>query len=171
MYVEDMIRRTAVGPTAKGAAAIVVIAALLAGLTGCDGVSAGGAGYATASTKPADVTGVWVNNNATLNLKADGTFVLTDVPEYTSFISTRSWKSGDLPTRSDAGQWSVESDVVRLDSQEGGGADKIYYGGQGSELTLEYGLDLGSNDPRCFEFVRKDSHLTARRPDRCFIQP
>jgi hypothetical protein len=87
----------------------VVILALGVGLTGC-------------SVEPpteAELVGTWVHGDTVLALLEDGTFTLTDAPDYTLFTVSESWRDSAGETRDAFGEWSVEPDAVRLDNRAG----------------------------------------------------
>jgi hypothetical protein len=138
----------------------VVMLSLAVALTGC-------------SVQPptkAELVGTWVHGDTVLVLLEDGTFTLTDAPDYTLFTVSESWRESAGETRDGFGEWSVEPDAVRLDNQAG----SEYYGEKlffGSEGVLLFGLDMGSDLPRCFELVRKDSDLLPKGPEDCFLSP
>lgn len=113
-----------------------------------------------------DLIGAWVNGKTLLVVHSDGTFDLENAPAYGRVGQTEQWRdrAADL-TWNETGEWNIEFDAIRISGQ------KFYYQYIASELTLEIGLDMGSDDPRCFELVRKDSSLTARGPEDCFIRP
>ena len=90
-----------------------------------------------------DLIGTWVNGSTRLVLEADATFSLVGAPSYTAVGQGDTWMAGDGATRDETGEWSIEPDGVRLDGE------KLYFGEVESESTLEWGLDLGSDDPRC----------------------
>lgn len=117
-----------------------------------------------------NIAGVWVNRSARIDLKADGTFTMTDVPRYTDFTTDQNWRNGDKPTRDGVAEWSIESDAVRLMVKNGNG-EKLFFDSAGGERVLAFGLQLGSDDPRCFQFVKAGSTTDPLRPDDCFIRP
>ena len=111
-----------------------------------------------------DVSGTWRNGDTVLVLNADGTYTLADAPAYTAVGEGNRWANGADPTRDETGSWSVEPDAVRL------AGDKLYFEYSGSELLIEWGLDLGSDDPRCYQLVRQASSLVPLGPEDCHIR-
>ena len=135
-------------------AQIVVLGAVLAG---CSPVER------TAPTTE-DLVGVWVNGDTQLVLAEDGTFTLSDAPASTQVGLGDQWRDGASPVWGETGEWNLESDAVRIRGP------KLYYEYRDSELILEFGLDLGSDNPRCFQLVREGSSLEALGPEECSIR-
>ena len=108
--------------------------------------------------------GTWVNGETVLVLNADATFTLVGAPVYTAVGEGEKWPNGADPTRDESGDWGVEPDAVRLIGE------KLYFNHSGSELVLEWGLDLGSDDPRCYQLVREASSLIPLGPEDCHIR-
>lgn len=132
---------------------------LLAAMTGC----------VREPATEADLVGSWINGETVLALSADGTFTLNNAPSYTLFTISDTWAGGNTTTRDGFGDWSIEADAVRLSNQTPPGyGEKIYVG---SSNVLYFGLDLGSDSPRCFELVKEGSRATPKGPEDCFLRP
>ena len=134
-------------------------------------VALAGCSFLATPPKPTvqNLSGKWVNGAASIDLSKNGTFTMTDVPDYTSFLTSQDWRKGDKPTHNQTGIWTIESDAVGITAN--GDGDKLFFANDGSERILEFGLQLGSDDPRCFEFVKVGSHHKPLRPKNCYIQP
>jgi hypothetical protein len=127
------------------------------------------AGCAVQPPTEAEMVGTWVHGDTVLVLSEDGTFTLTDAPDYTLFTETDPWWESDGATRDGYGDWSLEADAVRLDNEVGSGyGEKLFYGSEG---VLVFGLEMGSSLPRCYELVREDSDLIPKGPEDCFLSP
>jgi hypothetical protein len=107
--------------------------------------------------------GTWVHGDTVLVLKEDQTFTLTDAPLYTGVLQ-EPWTDGTTITRDKQGSWALELDAVRL------GNEKLFFDYESSEIVLSWGLELGSDDPRCFELARENSTRTPRGPEQCFLR-
>ena len=142
----------------RGIVLSLQVAVLSALLVGC---------FPTARPAPTgeDVVGTWANGDTQLVIAANGTFTLTNAPFYAQVGKGDKWGEGPSPVWDDSGPWGLESDSVRINGQ------KLFYDYVDSELILEFGLDLGSADPRCFRLVREGSGLDALGPEDCFIRP
>lgn len=116
-----------------------------------------------------ELVGTWVHGDTVLEFADDGTFTLTDAPAYTLFTVSESWRESDGATRDGLGEWSLEPDAVRLMNRaDSGYGEKLFYGPEG---VLFFGLDMGSDSPRCFELVREESDLIPKGPDDCLLNP
>jgi hypothetical protein len=111
-----------------------------------------------------DLAGRWVNGETVLILNADSSFSLTGAPAYTAVGETSAWKNNDLPSREKSGEWTIALNFVSLRGE----VLSINY--VGSEIVLLWGLDLGSDSPRCYELVREESSLVPRGPETCFLR-
>jgi hypothetical protein len=111
-----------------------------------------------------------VNETTTLLLSANGRFTLTKVPTYALSIANDSaWRNWDGTTVSISGDWSFESDGIRISNYGANNDDKIFFNdGSGSNVTLALGIDLGTGDPQCFTFAKKGSGQPETRPPECF---
>jgi hypothetical protein len=137
----------------------VVLLGLALALTGC----------AVEPPSESELVGTWVHGDTVLEFAADGTFTLTDAPDYTLFAASESWRDSEGATRDGFGDWSLETDAVRLNNRvDPGYGEKLFYGSEG---VLYFGLDMGSGSPRCFELVKDESDLVPRGPDDCFLSP
>lgn len=114
-----------------------------------------------------ELVGTWVHGDTRLTLSDDGTFTLTDAPDYTLFTSDVTWRTTDGSTRDASGDWSIEPDAVRLSDAVLGNGEKLFFGESGELL---FGLEMGSSLPRCFELVRADSGVTPRGPQDCTMR-
>jgi hypothetical protein len=133
------------------------------------GLAAALAGCAAEPPSESELAGTWVHGDTVLEFADDGTFTLTDAPDYTLFTVSESWRESDEATRDGFGEWSLEADAVRLMNEVGSGyGEKLFYGSEG---VLFFGLDMGSDSPRCFELVREDSNVTPKGPEDCFLRP
>lgn len=147
-------------------AAVLAVATI--GLAGCV--------PAPVERNAADFVGTWLNGDTTLILSADGTFTLTDAPEYTLFTSDASWRDDDGTTRDGCGEWNVTELSLRLDNTCDGGyaGEQLFYEEQlltARTDVIYFGLDLGSEYPMCFELVREGSDREADGPSDCGIRP
>lgn len=115
----------------------------------------------------ANISGTWVNGSARIQLNRNGTFAMFNVPAYTYF--GENWRDGDAPTRGADGQWSIEPDAVIL--QISTRDQKLFFDNNGPERLLEFALQAGSDDPRCFQFVKEGSKEVPLRPKDCFLRP
>jgi hypothetical protein len=124
---------------------------------------------ATEPPTEAELVGTWIHGDTVLVFAEDGTFTLSDAPDYTLFTVSESWRESEGATRDGFGEWSLEPDAVRLMNRaDSGYGEKLFYGQEG---VLYFGLDMGSASPRCFELVRDESELIPKGPDDCLLNP
>jgi hypothetical protein len=134
------------------------------GTAGCTGLFAV---YPNAE-EPADLPGTWVHGSGQLVLEANGTFEMTDMPKRITDGHSRGSKSTD--TVSCAGTWTLskETQSIYLLATAGGcRGGQLLAAARGGEMTVAFGIDGGSDDPRCFELVRSGSDLEPRDTDEC----
>lgn len=135
---------------------IAVVGALCGTLTACAPLN-------QSPPTEEELVGRWTNGDTVLVLDADMNYTLVGAPAYTAVGEGQNWPQGVGVTRDLTGAWSVEDDAVRLLGE------KLFFDYSGSELMLEWGLDLGSEDPRCYQLVREASTLTPLGPGDCHI--
>ena len=100
-------------------------------------------------------------------LEADGTFAMSDMPKWV--IHGDSSRSKSSETVSCAGTWTLFPDTQNI-SLTGDGADcggSLFTSGRAGEMTVAFGIDGASDDPRCFELVESGSDLEPRNPEEC----
>lgn len=117
--------------------------------------------------EPADLVGTWTHAAGRITLNEDGSFEMTDMPKWVALGDSSG--SGSSETVSCTGTWtlSVEIQNFWLSSEAadcGGGG---FATGRQGEMTIAFGIDSGSGDPRCYELVREDSNLTPRGYEDC----
>lgn len=110
-----------------------------------------------------ELTGVWGNGETRLTLKNDDTFTLEDAPTYTDLFRDEDWQSWTSETYDSAGEWKIVPDTVWLQGR------KVYIVESSGESVLEFGIDLGGGDPRCFQLVREGSDIVPKGPENCFV--
>lgn len=140
----------------------VVLAVTTIGLAGCAGLFDR---YPNAE-KPADMAGTWTHDEGRLTLNDDGTFEMTDVPKWVALGNSSATGSG---TVSCTGTWSLNVEVQNfyLSSIEADCDGHGFATGRQDEMTIAFGIDGGSGDPRCWELVRDGSTLIPRGTDEC----
>jgi hypothetical protein len=116
--------------------------------------------------KPADMVGTWTHEAGRLTLNEDGTFAMTDMPKWVTLGDSSATGSG---TVSCTGTWSLNVEVQNfyLSSMEADCGGHGFATGRQDEMTIAFGIDGGSGDPRCYELVRDGSTLTPRGFDDC----
>lgn len=114
------------------------------------------------------MTGTWTHGSATLVLEEDLTFVMTDRPEWV--LEADSSRSASTETVSCSGTFDLfeETQHAPLFSPASGCNAGFFVTGRDDEMTIAFGIDKGSADPRCFELVRLDSELSPRGIDECW---
>jgi hypothetical protein len=113
--------------------------------------------------KADELVDTWVNGDTRLVLSSDRTFTLTDAPAYVHGGEGVNWQTGTRPTWNDAGDWKLEGPHLRIRALQ---LDLDFVG---SELVLEFPINLGSDDPRCLQLVRAESSLKPLLPQDCHI--
>lgn len=118
--------------------------------------------------EPADMAGTWTHGSATLVLEEDLTFVMTDMPDWV--LEADSSRSASTETISCSGTYDISEATqnASLLSSASGCSVGFFATGRDDEMTIAFGIDNGSADPRCFELVRLDSELTPRGIDECW---
>lgn len=109
-----------------------------------------------------------MHGSGRLVLKADGTFEMTDMPTWAT--DGHSNRSESTETASCAGTWTLsrETQNIHLSAASGecrGG--QLFATGRAGEMTVAFGVDGATDDPRCFELVRSGSDLKPRSTDEC----
>jgi hypothetical protein len=131
-------------------------------LTGCAGLFDS---YPNADT-PADMAGTWTHESGRLTLNEDGTFEMADMPKWVTLGDT---SATGLGTVSCTGTWSLNVEVqnFHLSSMEADCGGHGFATGRQDEMTIAFGINGGSGDPRCYELVRDGSELTPRGVEDC----
>ncbi|WP_247629279.1 hypothetical protein [Microbacterium croceum] len=117
--------------------------------------------------EPADLVGTWEHGDGRLALHEDGTFEMTDMPEWVTTGDSSLSESDATVACSGTWELSVETQnfwLVSADTGCGGGG---FATGRSGEMTIAFGIDSGSGDPRCWELVREGSELAPRGYDEC----
>lgn len=144
----------------------VVLAVTACALTGCAGLFDR---YPNAQG-PADLAGTWTHASSRLTLHGDGTFEMTDMPTWVTRGDTSAPVDPGTPaTVSCTGTWDLQVDVQNFHLSSptpdcGGGG---FATGRQGEMTIAFGIDGGSGDPRCWELVRVGSDLEPRGREGC----
>jgi len=117
--------------------------------------------------KRADLAGTWVHGPGELVLNADGTFEMTDMPKWVVDGDSSLSKSGQ--SVSCTGTWTFQKETQNLDLTGTGSScsSGLIATGRAGEITITFGIDDGSGDPRCYELVRAGSRLKPQGIDEC----
>ena len=120
-------------------------------------VLAGCVSAAPVQPSTATFVGTYRHGDTTLVLGKDGTFTLSDAPSYTGFTDTD-------------GVWDLSPDRVNLTSYESQSIESVFFDAADGRV-LYFGLDLGTDNPRCFQLARKGSGISPLGRDQCELRP
>ncbi|ONI65242.1 hypothetical protein ALI44B_00690 [Leifsonia sp. ALI-44-B] len=112
------------------------------------------------------MAGTWTHESGRLTLNEDGTFEMTDMPRWVTLGDTSATGLGSV---SCTGTWSLNVEVqnFHLSSMEADCGGHGFATGRQDEMTIAFGINGGSGDPRCYELVRDGSDLTPRGVEDC----
>lgn len=159
-----MQNRMSIRTASSRALSAFALIALALGLSGCGDFF----DYYPNAEEPEDMAGTWTHGSATLVLKEDLTFVMTDMPDWV--LEGDSSRSTSAETVSCSGTFDLfeATQNASLSSSASGCSAGFFATGRDGEMTIAFGIDSGSGDPRCFELVRRDSELTPQGIDECW---